>query len=95
MALATDSFDIAYAQCGCPAGRDPHGSCKHIGALLYAIADFCKLGVLPEFRSCTDQLQQWNCPRGCRMDPVPVEQIGTRRRDLMPTKVCSRITNDF
>ena len=41
MALTMDSFDAVNAQCGCPAGRGPHGSCKHIAVLSYALADFC------------------------------------------------------
>ena len=86
MTLSMDSFDVMNAQCGCPAGRGPHGSCKHIAALSYALADFCRLGMVPEFLTCTDKLQQWNRPRGRHVDPIPVEQLGTRRRDLMPTK---------
>ena len=43
MALTMDSFDVMNVQCGCPAGRGPHGSCKHIAALSYALADFCRL----------------------------------------------------
>ena len=86
MALTMDGFDVVNAQCGCPAGKGPCGSCKHIAALSYALADFCRLGVLPEFLTCTDKLQQWNRPRGRHVEPIPVEQLGSRRRDLMPTK---------
>ena len=56
MAMAMDSFDVVNAQCGCLAGRGPYGSCKCISALSYALADFCRLGVVPEFLSYTDQL---------------------------------------
>ena len=31
-----------HAECGCPAGKGPHGSCKHIALLAYALVDFCK-----------------------------------------------------
>ena len=34
------SLDILNAECGCPAGCGPCASCKHIGALSYALADF-------------------------------------------------------
>ena len=86
MALRTDGYDIAHAQCECPAGIGPHGSCKHIAALSYTLADFCRRGELPEFLTCTDQLQQWNRPRGRRVEPIPVDQLGARRRELFPSK---------
>ena len=83
VALCSESYDIVHANCECPAGK---GSCKHIGALSFALADFCKLGSVPGFLTCTDKLQQWNHPRGRRVDPVPVDQIGARRRELLPSK---------
>lgn len=86
MALRTDGYDIAHAQCECPAGIGPHGSCKHIAALSYTLADFCRRGELPEFLTCTDQLQQWNRTRGRRVEPIPVDQLGARRRELFPSK---------
>ena len=55
LALNAKTFDIAYASCGCPAGKGPSGSCKHIGALCYSLSDFCK-------STCTDRLQSWNKP---------------------------------
>ena len=59
---------------------------KHIAALSYAQDDFCRLGVLPEFLTCTDKLQQRNRPCGHHVEPIPVEQVGSGRQDLMPTK---------
>ena len=40
---------------------------------------------MPNFLTCTDQLQQWNQPRGRHVDIIPVEQLGSRRRELVPT----------
>ena len=40
MALSEDGYDVTHAECGCPAGIGPLGSCKHIGALAYALVDF-------------------------------------------------------
>ena len=40
LAICTESYDIIFAECGCPAGKGPSGSCKHIGALCYAFAEF-------------------------------------------------------
>ena len=58
----------------------------HIAALSYALADFCRLGVVSDFLTCTDKLQQWNQPRGRRVDPIPVTQLGARCCELLPTK---------
>ena len=37
--------------------------------------------------TCTDRLQQWNHPRGRKLDPIPVEKLGDRRRELLPSKI--------
>ena len=87
IALGRRNFDIVGAECGCPAGKGPHGSCKHIGALAYAIADFTRFKKSPEYRTCTDKLQEWNQLRVHKVDPLPVNQLGDRRRELVPSKV--------
>ena len=46
VAIQCNGYDIVHAECGCPAGRGPHGSCRHIAAL-FALVDFCRYGVLP------------------------------------------------
>ena len=71
-----DSSDIVYAACGCPAGKGPRGSCKHIAALTYG---FCKIF---ESQTCTDVLQKWNKPRAKKNNPIPVDELGSRRREL-------------
>ena len=83
LAMCTESYDIVFAECGCPAGKWPSGSCKHIGALCYAFAEFCKLGKLPQFLTCTDKLQNWNKPRGRKVDPIPVDRLVSRRKELL------------
>ena len=79
--------DVIVAECGCPAGKAPHGSCKHIGALCYALAEFCKLGITPQFLTCTDRLQSWNKPRARKLYPIPVDELGSRRKELMKRNV--------
>ena len=76
MALQNSSFDIVSAECGCPAGCGPTGSCKHIGALSYALADYVRFRSSPDYQTCTDTLQSWNRPRACKVDPIPVDQLG-------------------
>ena len=63
MSLNSKTLDIPGAHCGCPPGKGPTASCKHIGALCYAFVEFCTSGKLPNFLTCTDQLQAWNRPR--------------------------------
>ena len=73
--VLNQSCDITYASCGCPAGMGPSGSCKYVGALCYAFSDFFKCGSTPDFLACTDKLQSWNKPQGCKVDPIPVELV--------------------
>ena len=50
-------MDVTTATCGCSAGKGPVASCKHVGALCYASAEFCSSGKLPEFFTDTQKLQ--------------------------------------
>ena len=47
MALIRPGCDIVSAECGCPAGKGPQGSCKNVGALSYSLSDICRVQVLP------------------------------------------------
>ena len=76
--FAEESYDVCYAECGCPAGMGPHSSCKHIASLANALVDFCKLKSLPDNLTCTDRSQQRNQPRGRHIPPIPVEKLGSR-----------------
>jgi len=38
--VLSPSAEILYAEDGCPAGKGPAGSCKHIAAFCYAIEEF-------------------------------------------------------
>ena len=73
--LERDTLHIRGAECGCPAGRGPAASCKHIGALCYVVETFCRLKQIPAHKSCTDQLQVWNQPRPKKLNPVPVQEL--------------------
>lgn len=61
--VLSPSAEILYAEDGCPAGRGPTGSCKHIAAFCYALEEFVRLGFTRPFLSCTSRLQTWNQPR--------------------------------
>ena len=47
VAIKSEESEIIYAECGCPAGMGPTGSCKHIAALAYALVDFSCCKSLP------------------------------------------------
>ena len=49
LVLDKETLHIAQAECGCPAGKGPHASCKHIAALCYALEEFSRFGKLPDF----------------------------------------------
>jgi len=38
--ISINTSDVSGAECSCPAGRGPHGSCKYITASLFALEDF-------------------------------------------------------
>ena len=84
MAVQCNGYDIVHDKCGYPARKGPHGSRKHTAALSFALVDFCRHGVLPEFLTCTDKLQQWNRPRDHHIDPIPVDQLGAHCSELVP-----------
>ena len=79
MALS-ESGDIIYASCPCPAGKGPLGSCKHVAALCYALEEFARLKCTREYQSCTSRLQEWNRPRKRKLEPQSVYDIDFSRK---------------
>ena len=81
MCIDTSNSSVKGAECTCPAGRGPSGSCKHIAAFCFALEDFVrtrdKLNSNDQV-SCTSVLQQWNKPRKRRLDSKMVEDISFR-----------------
>ena len=83
MSLCKGSWDINSAICGCPAGKGPSASCKHIGALCYALVNFCSSGHLPDFITCTDLMQEWNKPCPKKHKPITVDELQSTRREIL------------
>ena len=65
--------------------KDPKEA-VNISLLSYALADFCRLHSLPEFLTCTDKLQQWSKPRCQHVTKIPVDKLGSLRRQLSDKK---------
>lgn len=79
--VLSPSAEILYAEDGCPAGKGPAGSCKHIVAFCYAIEEFVRLGFTRPFLSCTSRLQAWNQPRKKKLDPKTIYEISFERAE--------------
>ena len=73
--LAKESGDIHHAECGCPAGLGPSGSCKHIAALAYALEEYSRIRSIRDQVACTSELQTWNRPRKQKLDPADIRSI--------------------
>ena len=87
LSLHNSSYDIATACCGCPVGKGPTASCKHIGALCYALVSFCRLKALPDFVTPTERLQEWNRPRPRKAEAIPVIELSTRTNEIKKKEV--------
>lgn len=95
----TTKGDVHTAYCVCPAGLG--GMCNHVGATLYALEDFVRLGLREESRlPCTSRLQKWNQPRKRSVPPSRVaavhaikEEYGKGKRRRIPPQEDPRPDN--
>ena len=58
----TQTGEILNSDCECPAGKGPHGSCKHVAALLLMLQALKETGQLLLKNSCTENLQTFHKP---------------------------------
>jgi len=72
LSLSVSGWDIIGANCECPAGQGPAATCKHIGALCQ---NFCEVGTIPQFFTCTQRIQEWNKPRDKKLSPITVTDL--------------------
>ena len=68
-------LDVEQAECGCPAGKGPFASCKHVAALCYALEEFSHFGRVPEFLTSAEKLQEWNQPQPKKLEIIPVAEL--------------------
>ena len=55
--------EIVNSHCECPSGQGPHGTCKHIAAVILAVLNFRCSGSLKKINvGCTDTLQSFHKP---------------------------------
>ena len=87
----THNIHVVGARCGCPAGKGPCATCKHVGGLCYALEEYCRLGRTQNNTTFTEKLQEWNKPQPKRLNPLPV---ATRRNEILCKKKISSVTFD-
>lgn len=51
------------SHCECPAGRGPHGTCKHIATVFLMMKEFTESGTLRVAKTATDNLMMFNKPK--------------------------------
>jgi len=78
------SFDNVSARCGCPAGKGPHAAVSTWlpSVMLYRSFAVSKTN-LPDFLTCTDQLQEWNRSWPKKLD---IADFSSRRHETLKRK---------
>uniref|UniRef100_A0A8W8JLA5 SWIM-type domain-containing protein n=1 Tax=Magallana gigas TaxID=29159 RepID=A0A8W8JLA5_MAGGI len=98
--LTVDLSDSAVtdAYCSCTAGVS--GKCSHIVGLTECIQQFKVLGLkdVPTEQSCTSLPQQWNIPRGNKIQPVSINEVLVvkakethKKVPVLPKEIKSRV----
>ena len=55
--------DAINSDCECPAGKGPHGTCKHLAAVMLMLQHFTETGNVAVDKSCTENLQLFHKPK--------------------------------
>ena len=61
--LDFNTSEIVNSHCECPSGKGPHGTCKHVAAVLIVMEKFINGGPLFISKSCTENLQAFHKPK--------------------------------
>ena len=65
------------SHCECPSGKGPHGTCKHIAAVMLMLQKFVSSGEVLVQKSCTETLQTFHKPKRFHDgSPVKAEDLG-------------------
>jgi len=82
-----NSGSVINSHCECPAGKGPHGTCKHVAAVLLMLTVFSEGGKLAVSHSCTEKLQTFHKPKR-RHDGSPL------KADKLPSKCAKGLLDD-
>ena len=66
---------VVESQCECAAGMGPDAHCKHVCAVLFACADFMKLGTYKTELTCTQKLQTFHRAKPHKGSPLKARQL--------------------
>ncbi|XP_021362744.1 uncharacterized protein LOC110456373 [Mizuhopecten yessoensis] len=73
--------DPVNTHCECPAGKGPHGTCKHLAAVLLMLQHFINTGEIQVEKSCTESLQTFHKPKFTHKGaPVAAEELPSKRK---------------
>ncbi|CAG2203849.1 unnamed protein product [Mytilus edulis] len=71
------------SHCECPAGKGPHGTCKHIAAVMMMLMHFIQTGDVQVEKCCTENLQTFHKPKAFyNGSPVKTQNIPSKRKHL-------------
>ncbi|XP_048779437.2 uncharacterized protein LOC125682910 [Ostrea edulis] len=79
--ISRESGDPLNTHCECPAGRGPHGTCKHLAVVCIMLERFAENGTLRIAKSCTENLMSFNRPKSTYSgSPVKAEDLPSKKR---------------
>ena len=80
--LHKSTGDVMNSHCECPGGKGPHGTCKHIAAVLQMLSNFIGGSDLEVESSCTEVLQTFHKPKKQHKgSPIKADNMKTVTRD--------------
>ena len=84
-----------YGKCNCKACGS--GCCKHVAALLYQLVEFKQLNLdfIPDYKTCTDQLQQWHVPGEGMNHSIKFSGLKFEKADLKGNERQKKVSTFF
>ena len=74
--------EVQNSHCECPGGMGPHGTCKHVVAVLLVCVSFKSSGLVKIAKSCTETLQNFHRPKRAHTgSPVRCEKLKSAKED--------------
>ena len=75
--ILQETGEVRNSHCECPSGMGPHGTCKHVVAILMVIINFKETGKISISKSCTETLQSFHKPKRLHTgSPKKAENLG-------------------
>lgn len=82
--MDTKTAEIKNSHCECPSGKGPHGTCKHIAAVLLMLEKFIKGENVQIAKTCTEDLQTFHVPKQVyEGSPIKAADLPSKRKCTM------------